>query len=132
MFVQTAALSNKFKTATLYDLHWSFYCAPFYQLFNTISARCHMSWQMQVSYAMNLLCSKGKSERLSQRCPQHEYRPTKCRNLLLFIPSIIAGMITSPCTTDTRHHSITPDELRCLCAHTAHKVNSHHTSIWDL
>ena len=29
MFVQTAELNNKLKTATLYDLHWAFYSASF-------------------------------------------------------------------------------------------------------
>jgi len=62
MFVQTATLSNKLTTATLHDLHWSFYSATFYLLLNTTSVRCHMSWQMEASYTMNLPCSRGKSE----------------------------------------------------------------------
>ena len=50
--------------------------------------------------------------------------------MALFIPSIIAGMITPSHSTETIHHSVTPDRLRYLCACTAHSVNSHHAWTW--
>jgi hypothetical protein len=67
---------------------------------------------------MNLLCSWGKSEHLSQQFRSPQIAQYKCHNLVLIIPSIIAGMITPLRTIETRQHSITPVGLRCLCSYT--------------